>query len=324
GLPGSRRRAGAGHSRRASPARGARARRPLSRVSARRSGGAGQRRLPAPRRPDAGGPAGRRGPGTDSGAVRRNPGGRGTGRGAGRESGVSVATAAVVVTWEGGTTTDRCVESLLAQYPAPESVLVVDNASSGSERERLRAGVGARAGVRLLLLDDNRQFAGGLNAGARAAIAAGANRILLLNNDAVLARDALGRLTHALDSTPGAGIAGPCVRDLRRPDRVLSAGERHSVPLLCVPRTLLRYRRRGDRPYAVRGIMGCALLVTRACFESVGGFSEEIAVYYEDVDFCLTARARGFGVLVEPRAVVYHDGLRGFAGGLTPWAAYLK
>jgi len=237
---------------------------------------------------------------------------------------VSVATAAVVVTWEGGTTTDRCVESLLAQDPAPQPVFVVDNASSGSERERLRAGVGARAGVRLLLLDDNRQFAGGLNAGACAAIAAGATRILLLNNDTVVARDALGRLTRALDTTPGAGIAGPCVRDLRRPDRVLSAGERHSVPLLCVPRTLLRYRRRGDRPYAVRGIMGCALLVTRACFESVGGFSEEIAVYYEDVDFCLTARARGFGVLVEPRAVVYHDGLRGFAGGLTPWAAYLK
>ena len=70
--------------------------------------------------------------------------------------------------------------------------------------------------------------------------------------------------------------------------------------------------------------MGCALLVTRACFEAVGGFSEEIAVYYEDVDFCLAARARGFGALVEPRAVVYHDGLRGFASGLTPWAAYLK
>jgi GT2 family glycosyltransferase len=74
----------------------------------------------------------------------------------------------------------------------------------------------------------------------------------------------------------------------------------------------------------VSGIMGCALLVTRACFEAVGGFSEEIAVYYEDVDFCLAARERGFGALVEPRAVVFHDGLRGFASGLTPWAAYLK
>jgi len=74
----------------------------------------------------------------------------------------------------------------------------------------------------------------------------------------------------------------------------------------------------------VSGVMGCALLVTRACFVAVGGFSEEIEVYYEDVDFCLAARAHGFGAVLEPRAVVRHDGLRGFAAGLTPWAAFLK
>jgi len=113
------------------------------------------------------------------------------------------------------------------------------------------------------------------------------------------------------------------VRDLRSND-VLSAGEQHSVALLCVPRTLLRPRPRGTEPYPVTGIMGCALLVTRACFEAVGGFSEAIAVYYEDVDFCLGARARGFGAVISPRAVVRHDGIRGFASGLTPWAAFLK
>jgi GT2 family glycosyltransferase len=233
-------------------------------------------------------------------------------------------TAAVVVTWEGGAATDRCVASLLAQDRPPDLIFVVDNASRAPERERLRAGLGGHQRVRLLLLDENRQFAGGLNAGARAAIAAGATHLLLLNNDTALAPDALRRLVETLDSTPGAGIAGPSVMDLRRPEHVLSAGERHSVPLLCVPRTLLRYRRAAERPYAVTGIMGCALLVTRACFEAVGGFSEEIGVYYEDVDFCLAARARGFGAVVEPRAVVRHDGLRGFAAGLTPWAAYLK
>jgi GT2 family glycosyltransferase len=237
---------------------------------------------------------------------------------------VSERLAAVVVTWEGGTATDRCVDSLRAQDRPPDEVIVVDNASGAPERARLRAGVGTHAGVRLLLLDDNRQFAGGLNAGARAALAAGADRLLLLNNDTVLAPDALGRLVAALDGMPGAGIAGPRVVDLRQPERVLSAGERHSLPLLCVPRTLLRYRRPATGPYRVTGIMGCAMLVTRACFEAVGGFSEEIAVYYEDVDFCLSAQARGYGALVEPRAMVWHDGLRGFAGGLTPWAAYLK
>ncbi len=233
-------------------------------------------------------------------------------------------TSAVVVTWEGGPATDRCVESLLAQERPPDTVVVVDNASRPAERERLRTGVGGRERVRLLLLDENRQFAGGLNAGARAAFAAGAERVLLLNNDTVLAPDALGFLEDALVAAPRGGIAGPRVLDLRRPERVLSAGERHSLPLLCVPRALLRYRRATDRPYAVTGVMGCALLVTRRCFEAVGGFSEEIAVYYEDVDFCLAARARGFDAVVDPRAVVRHDGLRGFASGLTPWAAYLK
>jgi hypothetical protein len=235
-----------------------------------------------------------------------------------------VRTAAVVVTWEGGAPTDRCVASLLAQAPPPAEVLVVDNASGAAERTRLEAALGGRPGVRLLLLDRNRQFAGGLNAGARAAFAAGADRVLLLNNDTVLAPDALARLGAALDADPGVGIAGPLVRFLEAPERVLTAGERHVLPLLCVPRTLLRYRPRTATPYPVRGVMGCAMLVTRACFEAVGGFSEDIEVYYEDVDFCVGAHAAGFGALIEPRAIVWHDGFRGFVSGLTPWAAFLK
>jgi GT2 family glycosyltransferase len=216
------------------------------------------------------------------------------------------------------------VASLRAQERPPAEIVVVDNASSEAERQRLRREVASVPGVRLLLLDDNRQFAGGLNAGARDAFAAGAERVLLLNNDTVLAPDALGRLEDALSERHGTGIAGPTVVDLRDPTRVITAGERVLLPLLCVPRTLLRYRARGDAPYAVSGIMGCALLVTRECFEAVGGFAEEIQVYYEDVDFCLAARAGGFGAVLVPRAVVRHDGMRGFAAGLTPWAAFLK
>ena len=236
---------------------------------------------------------------------------------------MSVRTAAVVVTWEGGAATERCVASLLAQERPADEVIVVDNASGEPERARLRAAFADVPSVRLLLLDRNRQFAGGLNAGSCAAIAAGAERLLLLNNDTVLAPDALGLLEDALAAASGAGIAGPRVVDLRAPHRVLSAGERHSLALLCVPRTLIRYRRAADRPYAVSGIMGCALLVTRACFEAVGGFSDEIAVYYEDVDFCLAAREGGYGAVVEPRAVVQHDGLRAFryaAQGVRPLA----
>src|SRR5207245_1255013 len=133
----------------------------------------------------------------------------------------------------------RCGAAVRAQERPPAEVIVVDSASRPPERARLGAAHGGRPGVRLLLLDENRQFAGGLNAGATTAIAAGAERLLLLNNDTVLAPDALGRLAAALEARPRAGIAGPRLMDLREPGRELSAGERHALPFLCLPRAWL-------------------------------------------------------------------------------------
>ena len=147
-----------------------------------------------------------------------------------------MGTAAVVVSWEGGATTARCVASLRAQDRPPSEIVVVDNASSEVERERLRRDLGAVPGVRLLLLDENRQFAGGLNAGARAAFAAGAERALLLNNDTVLAPDALRRLEDAMSGARAPGIAAPVLVDMGDARRDISAGERVLLPLLCVPR----------------------------------------------------------------------------------------
>jgi GT2 family glycosyltransferase len=72
--------------------------------------------------------------------------------------------------------------------------------------------------------------------------------VLLLNNDTQLAPDALARLEDAMASAPAAGIVGPVVVDLRDPRQVITAGERVLLPLLCVPRTLLRYRAHGDAP----------------------------------------------------------------------------
>ncbi len=151
-------------------------------------------------------------------AVAGAAGGRARGDARRADGGGVTRTAAVVVTWEGGLATERCVESLLTQTLRPEPVVVVDNASGDAEQASLEAGVGTRPGVRLLRLDENRHFAGGLNAGARAAFAAGADAVLLLNNDTVLAPDALALLRATLDATPGAGIAGPRVLDLQHPD----------------------------------------------------------------------------------------------------------
>src|SRR5207248_1713807 len=50
---------------------------------------------------------------------------------------------------------------------------------------------------------------------------------------------------------------------------------------------------------------GC-LLVRRECFDQLGGLDERFFLYYEDVDFCRRARAKGWSVWYEPGVRVTH------------------
>jgi GT2 family glycosyltransferase len=230
----------------------------------------------------------------------------------------------VVVNWNGGEVTRRCVASVLQSRGADASVVLVDNASRAEERDSLVATWAGTSGVELVMLPDNRHFAGGVNAGATHALERGATHLLFMNNDTELDADCIALLLAASRERPAAGIYGPALLDLRD-RRPLSLGERYAPWSLAVPRTLLKVRSAGDgRPYRVGGIMGSVIMVTRECFDRTGPYREDLLVYYEEVDFCLRARRLGFQPILVPRAIALHDGLRGFAAGLQPYAARLK
>jgi GT2 family glycosyltransferase len=62
-----------------------------------------------------------------------------------------------------------------------------------------------------------------------------------------------------------------------------------------------------NQPCAVPGVTGAALLVSRAIYESVGGFTENYIVGdYEDSDLCLKIRAEDREIRYEPRAALHH------------------
>ncbi|MDG2304261.1 MAG: glycosyltransferase family 2 protein [Candidatus Binatia bacterium] len=231
---------------------------------------------------------------------------------------------AVVVNYNGAPVTRACVDSLRGGQGPRVQVVIADNASDASDLEELEKAYAGADDVEIVRLPENRHFAGGVNGGAVRALELGATHLFILNNDTVIEPDCVARMVAVAEAMPEAGIVGPALLDLG--DRhALSLGERYSSWSLAVPRTLLKVRSTGDnRPYPVGGIMGSAIFVTRECFERVGPYDEGLLVYYEEVDFCLRARALGYGPMLEPRAVVLHDGMRGFTAGLTPYAARLK
>ena len=64
-----------------------------------------------------------------------------------------------------------------------------------------------------------------------------------------------------------------------------------------------------NAPHTIRevsAVTGACMMVRREIFEKVGGFDENLAVAFNDVDFCLKVRAAGYKVIYAPNVVLYH------------------
>lgn len=212
----------------------------------------------------------------------------------------------IVLNWHAEESTLRCVESIRAQRTdARTEIVVVDNESSLESRRRLAGG-----SFRIVALEGNRGFTGGMNAGAAAAEG---DLIALLNNDVVLSPDWLATGLAAMRD-PEAGLVGG------RSDGG-HAGQREGDSGFTVPRIdpeggfskLLTVE---ARRAAVASVDGSHLLVRREAWEATGGFDEDFFAYYDEVDLCARVWATGWKVLYEPRLTVWHQ--RGLSSDRLP------
>lgn len=219
----------------------------------------------------------------------------------------------VVLNWKRPEETIACLESLRAAELGGAAVLVVDNGSKDGSVERIRERFPDQ---RIVALAENRGYAGGNNEGIRIALEAGAEAVLLLNNDTRVAPDFLGPLLDTLTKDPEAGAVSGAIMRSDRPE------------MLDVAFGTVQFRRREavrilgvnalpgegfDRRCQVDVAVGCCLLLTAEALERVGLFDEGYFAYHEDVDWCLRAREAGFRVYYEPYSRVFHSGSRSTA-----------
>lgn len=192
--------------------------------------------------------------------------------------------------------------ALLASTRPPDALVLVDNGADVADA--LRAALPA-ALVRAT--GRNLGFAGGANLGIAAALESGAEAVLLLNDDARLAPEALELLAHALEA-PGVGVVGPALLDAGE-----GPGERvESIGLAFSRRSgRLRELERG-RPWRaaasreVPAVSGCVMLLRRELLCAVGAFDAGFFFSGEDLDLCLRARAAGWRVMAVPAARAWH------------------
>jgi len=218
---------------------------------------------------------------------------------------------AVVVHWRDLDDTMGAVASLLAE-PGVE-VIVVDNGSAEPAAERLAREAPA---ARCLRSPENLGYAGGGNLGMRAALALGADVVLLFNNDARVAPGATAAVCAVLASDDAIGVVGAKVLTREDPRRLWLAWGRvtygPSLVRLAGADALDAPEWNVERD--VDWVAGCALWFRRAAIEAVGLLDERFFAYHEEVDWCARVRRAGWTVVYCPSAVVTHTG-RGASGG---------
>src|SRR5205085_10407030 len=104
----------------------------------------------------------------------------------------------IIPAWNGAALLPACLDALARQAPPPLEIIVVDNASSDGTAALL---ADRYPQVRLLGQTQNLGFAGGCNAGLRAARG---DLLVLLNQDTVPEGGWLEALLKAFERQPGA------------------------------------------------------------------------------------------------------------------------
>jgi GT2 family glycosyltransferase len=224
---------------------------------------------------------------------------------------VSRRVVAVIVHWQDPSDTLGCVESLAGEPDV--ATIVVDNGS----REPVGPLLASRAPqVTCLLSEKNRGYAGGANLGMRAALAGGADVVLLLNNDVRVRHGAVAAALRVLDGDARVAAVGAKVLTREDPSRLWLAWGRVTwrQSLVALEGADVPDGPRFAQQRDVEWIGGCTMWMRAAALERIGLLDETFFAYHEEVDWCVRARALGYRVVYAPDAVVTHTG-RGTAGG---------
>ena len=176
---------------------------------------------------------------------------------------------------------------------------MVDNGGGGPEIDA----AASRERVRVISPAENLGFAGGCNEGARHATG---DALVFLNPDTVAGPGALAALVRPL-ADPTVGIVSARLRLLDRPDVLNSAGNEVHVTGIAWAGL---YGEPAESVAELREVAfptGAAMAIRRELFEELGGFTEELFMYQEDLELGWRVRLRGLRVVVNPAADVYHE-----------------
>lgn len=207
----------------------------------------------------------------------------------------------VLVTYNGSSVVEEALRSLKElRWPNLE-IIIVDNASSDDTIEKTSRYF---PNARTLVLAENRGYGAGGNAGAR--VAKG-EILFFVNQDIALDNDFVDGIVTAMSRDTNIGVCGGTVLSW------------DGTTLISLGQVFERWTGYGfDVGFGTHDLNlkrttnevfspnGAAFAVKRQVFEEVGGFNEELFMYFDETDLSWRAQIAGYRVASSPTSIVRH------------------
>ena len=200
-------------------------------------------------------------------------------------------------TFNGISDTRECLQSLReVTYPSTSiETIIVDNNSSDGTVDTIKKEFRE---VTVLPQKENLGFAKAVNVGIKNC---SGEYIFVTNNDVVFTPDFFKILVAYLFHHSETGVIGGKIYFKDAPTKISSSGYRFhpwigTISSLSLP----------DETKESDWIQGCGMLFPRSLIKKVGYLDEEYFFNFEDQDFCLRARRKGFTIIYHPKAIMYH------------------
>lgn len=205
----------------------------------------------------------------------------------------------VVLNYNGKEVVKRCLTSIFKiDYPNFELVFVDNNSTDGS----LELAKSCFSKANFIKNEENLGFAAGNNVGIRFSLERMADYVLLLNNDTEVENDFLSKLIEVAESDASIGLISPVIFDGNTKEVWFSGGDILWKKMSSLHRKNIQTQDYSESEF----ITGCSMLIKANVFKSVGLLDEDYFLYWEDADFSLRAKKKGFKNVVVSSSWVYH------------------
>lgn len=201
---------------------------------------------------------------------------------------------------------DKCLESIEKSSYKNYEIIIVENNSTEDATFAYYKKIESDK-IRIVYWSDEFNYSAINNFGVKHARG---DYLLLLNNDVeVITTDWLEELT-ANCQRKDVGIVGARLYypddTIQHAGIVIGIGGVAGALFVGMPRMFTGYLHKAAIQQDLSAVTAACMMVKRSVYEELGGLEEELKVAFNDVDFCLRAREKGYLVVYDPNVELYH------------------